>query len=85
MCEPMGFGGDFGVDLRLCSVAVFEDVVLVVQFGEPFGQGQLVPEPLVDSEGQPAWRQLTGQHPDGKGPYDSFLSGNTAHWVEREA
>ncbi|KAK1183950.1 hypothetical protein B7755_041100 [Streptomyces sp. NBS 14/10] len=50
-----------------CSVVVFEDVVLVVQCGETFGQRQLVPEALVP-EGQLAWCQLAGQHPGGVPP-----------------
>ncbi|MEU9194470.1 hypothetical protein [Streptomyces hundungensis] len=48
LCELLGFGCDIGVDLCRCSVAVFEDVVLVVQCGQSLGQGQLVPEALVD-------------------------------------
>jgi hypothetical protein len=34
LCKPKSFGRDIGVDLCRCSVAVFEDVVLVVQVGE---------------------------------------------------
>jgi hypothetical protein len=33
-CEAAGFGGDLGIDLVHGSVAVFEDVVLVVEFSE---------------------------------------------------
>jgi hypothetical protein len=53
--KAKSFGRDIGGDLCRCSVAVFEDVVLVVQVGEPFNQGQLVPETLVDPEGRLAW------------------------------
>ncbi|MFJ4012783.1 hypothetical protein [Streptomyces sp. NPDC090026] len=83
--ESKSFGRDFSVDLRLCSVAVFEDVVVVVQVGELLGQRQLVPEALMDSEGQFAWRQFAGQHPGGKCSRRGFLSGNAACWVEGEA
>lgn len=85
LCKPKSFGRDIGVDLGRCSVAVFEDVVHVVQIGELLGQRQLVPEALVDPEGQLARCQLAGQHPGGKCPYGGFLSGNAAHWVEGEA
>lgn len=58
LCKPKSFGRDLGVDLRLCSVAVLEDVVIVVQVGESFNQRQIVPETMVDPEGQLAWCQL---------------------------
>lgn len=58
LSEPKSFGQNVGVDLCQCPVAVLEDVVLVVQVGESFGQGQFVPEALVDPENQLAWRQL---------------------------
>ena len=51
-----------------CSVPSFEDVALVVQFSEPFGQRQLVPETLEDPEGRLAWCQLADQHPSGVPP-----------------
>ncbi len=85
LCKAKSFGRDLGVDLCRCSVAVFEDVVVVVQVGESLGQRQLVPEALVDPEGQLAWCQLAGQHPGGKCSRGGFLSGNTARWVEGEA
>lgn len=85
LCKPKSFGRDLGVDLCLCSVAVFEDVVVVVQVGESFGQRQLVSEALVDPEGQLAWCQFAGQHPGGKCSRGGFLSGNAAGWVEGEA
>jgi hypothetical protein len=66
LCRAKSFGRDIGVDLCRCSVAVFENVVVVVQFGESLGQGQLVPEALMDPEGRLAWRQLARRHPGGK-------------------
>lgn len=83
--KAKSFGRDLGVDLCRCSVAVFEDVVVVVQVGESLGQRQLVPEALVDPEGQLAWCQFAGQHPRGKCSRGGFLSGNAARWVEGEA
>lgn len=50
-CEAAGFGGDLGIDLNHGSVAVFEDVVLVVEFSEALGQGQLMSVALVNPEG----------------------------------
>ena len=85
LCEPTSLGRDIGVDLSRCSLAVFEEVVLVVQFGESLGQRQLVAEALMDSEGQLAWRQLAGQHSGGKCSCDGFLSGDAAHGVRGEA
>ncbi|KOT52248.1 hypothetical protein ADK43_30595 [Streptomyces rimosus subsp. rimosus] len=85
LCKPQSFGRDIGVDLCRCSIAVFENVVLVVQLGESLGQRQLVPEALVNPEGQLTWRQLVGQHPGGKCSCGGFLPGNTAHCVEGEA
>lgn len=85
LCKPKSFGRDIGVDLRPCSVAVFDDVVVVVQVGESFDQRQLVPETMVDPKGQLAWCQLAGQHPGGKRSRGGFLSGNAARWVVGEA
>lgn len=85
LSEPKSFGHDVGVDLCRCPVAVFEDVVLVVQVGQSFDQGQFVPEALVDPEDQLTWRQLAGQHTGGKCSYGGFPSGNAAHWIEGEA
>ncbi|MFD9293326.1 hypothetical protein ACFWBV_34780 [Streptomyces sp. NPDC060030] len=51
-CEAAGFDGDLGIDLVHGSVAVFEDVVLVVEFGEALGQGQLMSVAPVNPEGE---------------------------------
>ncbi|WP_437021913.1 hypothetical protein [Streptomyces sp. enrichment culture] len=83
--KPKSFGLDVGVDLCRCSVTVFEGAVFVVQFGESLGQGQSVPEALVDPEGQLAWCQLAGQHPGGECSCGGFLPGGAAHRVEGEA
>ncbi len=85
LSEPEGFGRDIGVDLRRCSVAVFEGVGLVIEFREPFGQRQLVSEALVDPEGQLSWGQLAGQHPGGKCSCGGFLAANAAGRIESEA
>lgn len=85
LCKPKSFGRDIGVDLCLGSVVVFKDVVVVVQVGQLLGQGQLVPEALMDPESQLAWRQFAGRHPGGKCSRGGFLSGNAARWVEGEA
>ncbi|MFD9540881.1 hypothetical protein [Streptomyces sp. NPDC060022] len=74
-CKPKSFGRDIGVDLCLCSVAVFKDVVVIVQVGESFDQRQLVPETMVDPQGQLAWCQLAGQHSGGKCSRRGFLPG----------
>ncbi|MGX1516471.1 hypothetical protein RKD44_007759 [Streptomyces collinus] len=83
--EPKGFSHNVGVDLCRCPVAVVEDVVLVVQVGECFDQGQPVPEALVDSEDQLAWRELAGQHSGGQCSCGGFLRGNAARRAEGEA
>ncbi|WP_199823496.1 hypothetical protein [Streptomyces sp. NRRL S-515] len=50
-------------DLSYCFVAaVFEEGVLVIEFGESCCQGQLMPVTLVDPEGELARFQLAGQH-----------------------
>ncbi|MFD7879908.1 hypothetical protein ACFV5G_38520 [Streptomyces sp. NPDC059766] len=75
LCKSKSFGRDVGVDLCWCCIPVFEDVVFVVQFGESLGQKQLVPETLVDPEGQLAWHHLASQHPGGKCSRGGFLFG----------
>ncbi|MFF7091846.1 hypothetical protein ACFY9A_05545 [Streptomyces rubradiris] len=83
--QPQRLGRDIGVDPRRCSVTESEEVVLVVQLGEPLGERQIVPEAPVDSEGQLPWRQLAGRHPGGKRSYDRLLAGIAAHCGEGEA
>ncbi len=84
LCKPKNFGRDIRVGLCWRSVAVFENVVLVVQVGELVDQGELVPKTMVVPEGQLAWCQLIGQQ-GGKCSRSGFLSGNAARWVEGEA
>lgn len=48
--EAAHFGRDLGADLVRRSVAVIEDVVLVVEFGEPLSQGQLMSVGLMNPE-----------------------------------
>lgn len=50
--EAAGFGRDLGIDLVHGPVAVFEDVVLVVEFSEPPRQGQLMSVALVNPESE---------------------------------
>ncbi|WP_406345002.1 hypothetical protein [Streptomyces sp. NBC_01578] len=52
-CEAAGFGRDLGIDVVHSSVAVFEDVVVVIEFGEPLSQWQLMSVALVNTECEP--------------------------------
>lgn len=61
-CKAAGFGPDLGIDLVHRSVAVFEDVVLVIEFGEPLSQGQFVSVALVNTGGELPRCQLAGEH-----------------------
>lgn len=83
--ESKSLGQNVDVDLFQRSAGVLEDVVLVVQAGKWVGQGQLVPEALMDPEGQLAWRHLAGEHPGGKCSCSGFLSGDAAQGVQSEA
>ncbi|MFJ8467373.1 hypothetical protein [Streptomyces swartbergensis] len=47
-CEAAGFGRDLGIDLVHSFVAIVEDVVLVIEFGEPLSQGQFMSVALVN-------------------------------------
>jgi hypothetical protein len=58
LSKPSGFGRDLGIDLCQCPVAVFEDVILVIEFCEPFSQGQFMPKTLVDPKGELPRSQL---------------------------
>ncbi|KMO93508.1 hypothetical protein ACS04_35135 [Streptomyces roseus] len=84
-CEAAGFGGDLGVDLVHGSVAVFEDVVLVIEFGEPLSQGQLMSIAPVDPEGELPRCQFAGEHAPCEGSGGGFLAGIAGHRVEGEA
>jgi hypothetical protein len=67
-----------GIHLHQRSVAVAEDVVLVVEFGEPLGHGQLVPKTLVNPGDQLSRCQLSCQQLAREGPHAGFLAGFTA-------
>jgi hypothetical protein len=60
--EAAGFGRDLGIDLVHSFVAVFEGVVLVIEFGEPLSEGQFMPEALVKTGGELPGCQLAGEH-----------------------
>jgi hypothetical protein len=83
-CEAAGFGSDLGIDLKHGPVAVFEDVVLVVEFGEALGQGQLMPVLLVNPGGELPRRELTGEHAAREGSGGGFLTGPAADRIEGE-
>ncbi|MFD4377669.1 hypothetical protein [Streptomyces sp. NPDC058486] len=61
-CEAAGFRGDLGIHLVHGPVAVFEDVVLVVEFSEALGQGQPLTVALVNPEGELPRRELSSEH-----------------------
>ncbi|MEU6662044.1 hypothetical protein [Streptomyces sp. NPDC046821] len=84
-CDTAGFGRDLGIDLVHGSVAVFEDVVLIVEFGEPLGQGQLMSVALVYPEGELPRRELSGDHTACEGSGGGFLTGLAADRTEGEA
>lgn len=84
-CETAGFGGDLGVDLRRRPVAVFEGVVLVVELGEPSGQGQVVPMAVVDAAYEVPRYQLAGEHAACECPRGGSPTGLVADRVEGEA
>jgi hypothetical protein len=50
--EAAGFGRALGIDLCRCRVAVFEGVVLVVDFGQPFRKCEFVAVVLMNPEGE---------------------------------
>jgi len=55
-----------------------EQVVLVVQLGEPFGGRQLVTEPQVAAERELPGRQFAGQGATREGPQDGLRVGRAA-------
>ncbi|SEP05037.1 hypothetical protein SAMN05216267_10809 [Actinacidiphila rubida] len=83
--EAAGFGRDLGIDLAYGSVAVFEDVVLVVEFGEPLSQRQLMSVALMNPESELPRRELAGEHVACEGSGGGFLAGLTADRIEGEA
>ncbi|MEU0374265.1 recombinase family protein [Streptomyces sp. NPDC006283] len=83
-CEAAGFGCDLGIDLVHGS-AVFEDVVLVVEFGEALGQEQLMSVALVNPEGELPRCELSGEHAACEGSRGGFLTRLAADRIEGEA
>lgn len=84
LSQPSGFGRDLGVDLCQGPVAVFEDVVLVIEFCEPFSQGQFMPKALMNPEGELTRSQLAAQHLARECSHGGFLASLTADRVEGE-
>ncbi|MFF8840291.1 hypothetical protein [Streptomyces sp. NPDC015130] len=74
--------GDLGIDLVQGSVPVFEDVVLVVEFSEALGQGQLMSMALVNPEGELPRCELSGEHASCEGSGGGFLTGLAADRIE---
>lgn len=71
-CEAAGFGRDLGIDLVHGSVAVFEDVVLVVEFSEALGQSQLMSMALVNPEGELPRSEFSVEHAASEGSGGGF-------------
>ncbi|OKJ21220.1 hypothetical protein AMK23_31630 [Streptomyces sp. CB02130] len=84
-CQAAGLGRDLGVDLVHGSVAVFENVVLVVELGKPFRQGQFVSVALVDPERELPRLQIAGEHASCERSHDGFLGGLAGCRMEGEA
>ncbi len=84
-CEAAGFGPDLGIDLVHCSVAVFEDVVLVVEFGEALSQGQPMSVAPVNPESELPRCQLASEHAACEGAGGGFLTGIACQRIEGEA
>lgn len=84
--EAVGFGRHLSIDLSHCCVAaVFEEGVLVITFGEPCCQGQLMPVALVDPESELPRFQLAGQHASGeRSRGGGFLDGLAGDRLEDE-
>lgn len=83
--EAAGFGSDLGTDLVCCSVTVFEDVVLVVQLGEPCGQSQFMSVTLVNVAGEIPRGQLTGEHAACECSRSGSLTGLAGDQIEGKA
>ncbi|CAM5569201.1 hypothetical protein SVIOM74S_05232 [Streptomyces violarus] len=84
-CEAAGFGRDLGIDLVHSRVVVFEDVVLVIEFGEPLSEGQFMSEALVNTEGELPGCQLAGEHAACERSGGVFSAGIAGGRVEGEA
>ncbi|MFJ9822541.1 hypothetical protein ACIRU3_46555 [Streptomyces sp. NPDC101151] len=83
--EAAGFGRDLGIDLVHGSVAVFEDVVLIVEFGEPLSQRQLMSVALVNPESELPRRELADEHAACEGSGGGFLAGLAGDGIKGEA
>ncbi|WP_328673968.1 hypothetical protein [Streptomyces sp. NBC_00328] len=83
--EAAGLGRDLGIDLVQGFVAVFEDVVLVVEFSEALGQRQLMSVALVHPEGELPRREFSGEHAACEGSGSGFLTGLAVDRIEGEA
>lgn len=84
-CQAAGLGRDLGVDLVHGSVTVFENVVLVVELGKPFRQGQFVSVALVDPERELPRLQIAGEHASCERSHEGFLGGLAGCRMEGEA
>lgn len=74
-CEAACFGCDLGIYLVHCPVAVFEDVVVVIEFGEPLSHGHLMSVVLVNPESELLRCQLASEHATCERSGGGFLSG----------
>ncbi|KJY40594.1 hypothetical protein VR46_27010 [Streptomyces sp. NRRL S-444] len=84
--EAAGFYCDLSIDLSYRLVAAeFEEAVLVIEFGEPCRQGQLMPVELVDPESELPRLQPAGQHASGERSRGGFLAGLAGGGIEDEA
>lgn len=83
--QAAGLGRDLGIDLVHGSVAAFENVVLVVQLGKPFRQGQFVSVALVDPERELPRFQVVGEQASCERSRDGFLGGLAGYRMEGEA
>ncbi|MER5475185.1 hypothetical protein [Streptomyces sp. NPDC002685] len=82
-CEATGFGRDLGVDLVHTSVAVFEDAVLVIEFGEPLSQGQFMSVTLVNPESELPRCQLTSERAACERSEDGLLAGTAGDRIRK--
>lgn len=84
-CEAARFGGDLGINVVHSFVAVFEDVVLVIEFGEPLSQWQLMSVALVNADCELPRCQLTREHAACERSGGGFLAGIAGDGIKGEA